>query len=223
MIQLKSIGPRKLAFMAITAVLITAAGIYFRQSFVRMLPLYISLYINILQSDVNRFAFLLASFNAVLYAWVYYYYGLYASAVYALFLSCPMQLVTFINWSRKSYEQSTQFRTLTKQQILLIVLGYAVSFLILYYVLSLLGSNYMLFDNAVTLFGVLLSLMMMFRFRECAFLMIPNAILRLGLYIAMVPASPEQLTYVIYAVYLLVCAVLMWKKTRTIYAQQQTR
>ena len=70
--------------LGVTALGITVTGIVFHQAFLRILPLYISLVISLLQSRVNRYASLLGGFNSLLYALVYVYYELYGSAVYAV-------------------------------------------------------------------------------------------------------------------------------------------
>ena len=57
--------------MAVTGISITVAGIVFDQSFLRILPLYVSLIISTLQTKVNRFALLLGGVNSILYGVVY--------------------------------------------------------------------------------------------------------------------------------------------------------
>jgi len=84
------------------AILITVTGIVFGQSALRILPLYISLVIGLLQSRVSRIAPLIGGINALLYAAVYLYYGLYASALYAVLVSCPMQIATFFSWRKRA-------------------------------------------------------------------------------------------------------------------------
>ena len=65
--------------LGITAIVITITGILVDQSFFRILPLYISLFVSLLQARANRYAPLIGSVNSLLYAAVYYHYRLYAS------------------------------------------------------------------------------------------------------------------------------------------------
>ena len=102
--------------MAITFVLLTIARIYCKQPLLRTLPLYISLVVGFLQSRVNRYAPLIGGFNSLLYAYVYYYFGLMAMAAYALHVSCPIQLITFLQWNKRAYKHSTVFRCMTTKQ-----------------------------------------------------------------------------------------------------------
>ena len=78
--------------LGITTVCITLSGILYKQPILYMLPLYISLVISLLQSRVNRLAYLIGAGNAILYAIVYWHFRLYASAVYALAFSFTIQL-----------------------------------------------------------------------------------------------------------------------------------
>ena len=66
----KSNLPR-LILLAVTAILITVTGILFRQNFLHILPLYVSLVVGILQSRANRYACLLGGLNSILYTvWI---------------------------------------------------------------------------------------------------------------------------------------------------------
>ena len=56
----------RLCLMAVTAILITVTGILFHQSFIRILPLYVSLVVGVLQSRANRYASLLGGMNSIL-------------------------------------------------------------------------------------------------------------------------------------------------------------
>ena len=59
--------------MVCTAVLITVSSVMTDQSFLRVMPLYVSLFIALLQSRVNRFASLLGSVNSIVYGIVYFH------------------------------------------------------------------------------------------------------------------------------------------------------
>ena len=73
----KTISPEMLVIMGVTAILIMTTGIIYKQSPLRMIPLYVSLVIALMQSEVSRYAPLIGSVNSLLYAAVYGYYRLY--------------------------------------------------------------------------------------------------------------------------------------------------
>ena len=209
--------------MAITAAGVTAAGLLFHQSFFRILPLYVSLVIGLLQSRMIRYASLMGGVNSILYALVYAHYHLYASAAYALLVSCPIQIVTFIRWSRKPWGHSTVFRKLSAKQR--IITGAVLAGLLvgLGFVLPRLGGEHTFLDSAVTLLGILTSVLTMLSYQEYALLMVAGGVLSTALYVAMLPEHPEQATYLIFNLYSLVCCTLASFRIRKLCAEQQQK
>ena len=210
-----------LVLMVCTAVLITIFGIYYGQNFLRILPLYISLIIGMLQSRVNRFASLMGSMNSLLYAAVYAYYSLYASAFSALLFSCPIQLLTFIRWNKNKWEHSTKLRKLNGKQRIGLSVGYVVALAVMWVVLPLIGSEYVLLDSITNLLGIVIYFLTMFAYVEYTFLMIINGIIGIALYVTMLEATPETVTYLIFSVYSFICVVFAFFEARKLHATQQ--
>ncbi len=194
--------------MLVTAIAITVCGILFEQAVWRMLPLYVSLVIALLQSRVSRLAPLLGGANALLYAAVYFSYKLYASAAYALLLSCPLQIVTFVRWQKRPSGGSTVLRKMSARARVLTAIGFAAVWSLLALVTKNSGSSYYLLDNTVTLLGILATLLMMLSYAEYTYVMVVSGICNLSLYVAMLGTNPEQLTYLVYTAYSLMCSIL---------------
>ena len=207
--------------MGCTAILITAAGVYHKQSFLRILPLYVSIIIGMLQSRVNRYSNLLGSMNSLLYGAVYIYYNLYASAFSALFFSCPIQLLTFIRWNKNKWEHSTILRKLNMKQRLLLTLGYVAALGAMWIILPLIGSQYVFLDSVTNLLGIVIYFLTMFAFAEYTVLMIINGIIGIALYIQMLPGTPEIATYLIFSVYSLICITFAFFEARKLYKTQR--
>lgn len=207
--------------MGCTGVLITIAGIYFNQSFFRVLPLYISLVIALLQSRVNRYASLIGSLNSLLYGVVYIYYNLYGSAFSAILFSFPIQLLTFIRWNKNKWEHSTILKKLNLKQRVLIVLGSAVALVAMWIVLPLIGSEYVFLDSVTNLIGILIYFLTMFAFVEYTFLMVINGVIGIALYVQMLNENPEMTTYLIFSVYSFICIVFAFFRARKLYESQQ--
>ena len=210
----------RLCLMAVTAILITVTGIWFDQSFIRILPLYVSLVVGVLQSRANRYASLLGGMNSILYALVYVYLGLYASAGYAILFSFPLQIATFILWSRRKQGESTTFRKLSWRARILVLLGYFTCFAILRAVLQAAGSSHQLLDNLTSLTGILISVLTMFAFVEYTWLMLPSGMLNIVLNFATMQTNPEQITYVVYSFYSITCVTIQFFRVRKLYAEQ---
>ncbi|MBQ2847284.1 MAG: nicotinamide mononucleotide transporter [Clostridia bacterium] len=208
--------------MGCTAVLITAAGIYFNQSFLRILPLYISLVVGLLQSRVNRYACLVGSINSLLYGVVYFYYGLYGSFFSAVLFSFPIQLLTFIRWNKNKWEHSTVLCKLTAKQRILLTVGFIAALIAMWVILPLIGSQYVFLDSLTNLLGIVIYFLTMFAFVEYTFLMIINGIIGIALYVQMLGETPEMTTYLIYSVYSFICIVIAFFQAKKIYNSQQT-
>lgn len=223
-LNIKSISKKDIfifALMGLTAVLITVAGVIYHQNFFRILPLYISLIIGMLQSRVNRFASLLGSVNSLLYGAVYIFYKLYGSGVSALLFSCPIQLITFIRWNKNKSGESTVLRRLSVKWRIIMLVSFAVLLLAMWILLPLIGSQYVFLDSATTLLGILIYFLTMFAFVEYTSFMIINGIINIFLYIQMLPDSPETMTYLIFSVYSFICICFAFFEARKLYKIQQ--
>lgn len=209
--------------MGCTAVLITVAGIYYKQGFLRILPLYISLVIGMLQSRVNRYASLIGSMNSLFYGAVYIYYSLYGSAFSAILFSFPIQLITFIRWNKNKWEHSTVLKKLSTKQRLLILVGFIVALVAMWIVLPMIGSQYVFLDSVTNILGILIYFLTMFAFVEYTFLMIINGVIGSTLYVTMLGETPEMITYLIYSVYSFICIVFAFFQARRLYNKQQDK
>ena len=218
----KSDLPR-LILLAVTAMLITVTGILFRQNFLHILPLYVSLVVGMLQSRANRYASLLGGLNSILYTIVYVYLGLYASAGYAILFSFPLQIITFILWSRRKEGESTRFRRMSPLFRLFVLLGFIASSVALGLVLKAAGSSHQLLDNLSSLMGILITILTMFAFVEYTWLMLPSGLLNIALNIATLQTNPEQITYVVFSVYSTICVTIQFFCVRKLYAEQQKK
>ncbi len=211
------------ALMALTAAGITAAAVIWKQSFLRILPLYISLLVGLLQTRASRYSVLIGGINSLLYAAVFFWYRVYGSAAQALLVSFPVQMVTFVLWSKRPYGESTVFRRLTGKQRAWVAAGFLALCAAVFAALSAAGSQYRALDTLVTLMGLLVPALTLFAFIEYAPLMIVNGVLILALYLQMLGDYPEQMTYVIFAIYSLICVTLGWFRVWKLYAQQQAQ
>lgn len=218
----KFIKPKELIPIAVMAVLLTVSGIIFHQSFFRILPLFISLAVMILQSKVSRYAFLLGGLNSVLYAIVYFYYGLYGVAAQAFFFSFPTQIITFFNWKKKAQKDTVKFSRMKNWQYAVCAASFAAAWVGLYFILKRFGSDYAVLDNTVTLLGIFSSVLTVFAYIEYTYFFLSVAILNIFLYIQVIPAHHDQVTYLIYGIYSLICVSMHFRNVHKMYKLQQS-
>ena len=212
-----------IALVGTTAILITICSLIFREDVFVVIPLYVSLFVWFLQSKANKFAFLLGGLNSILYAAVELFNGLYASAVSSIFISCTLQIVTFINWNRRSYgKNSTIFKRLSPKGILLTASASVVAWCFMYFILSFFKSGYMLFDNTRTLLGITYTILCALSYIEYAYLQQVNLIISLVLYGMMFAEKPIMITHFIFSIYAFICAIRSFIKMKKLYKEQQS-
>lgn len=205
--------------MIVVAIGITISGISFSIGW-KIAPLYVSLFVMLLNSKANRYGLLVGSINSLVYAAVYYYYNLLGTTFSALLISFPIQLVSFILWSKKSYKETTMFRKMSGKGLTWLVIGIVLSYIGVVYVLKKMGGSFVYFDSLSFLFGLVVPILTMLAFVEYPVFNLISSINSVILHAVMIPTVPEQTTYLIFSLYSLVCIILMRKKVSTFYKEQ---
>lgn len=221
--MLKNRNYIKMSVIAVTFILILATGIMFKQKFVLMVPLFISLFIMAFQAEANRYAVLAGGINAIIYGLVYIYLGLYATAASALLFSCPMQLLTFFNWQKNAYEKSVVFKKMSSKQRIASVLMFVVLWAGVFIALLAAGSKYAILDNTSSLLGIAVTILTMLAYIEYSYLWIISSFVNILLNIQLVMDKPEQITYLIYSIYSFYCVILAFINVRKLYNEQQEK
>lgn len=196
----------------VTFAAILTTGIIFKQEFWKMLPLFISLIVMVLQAKVNRYAYLLGGLNSVLYAVAYFSMGIRESALSALLMSFPLQIITFILWQRKTQGNVTKLRRLNIWAIIGILTAFCASFavMLLWFPHDPSASTAtILMDTSTTLLGFVTTMLTLLRFREYIVTQILALPLSLSMHIMiMLGGNMANITYVIYTVYCAICLAM---------------
>lgn len=211
-----------LTLLFVSFVSITVTGIIFKQTFFMIFPLYVSLFVGLLQSRANRFAYLVGGLNCINYGIInIFVFKLYASAASNLLFSLPLQLFTFWSWNKRSYKQSVKFRSLRPRHWCILLSVITVGFVGVHFLLNLAGSNHSLLDNILTVVGLAVSILSLLSFREYSWFMLITGSLNLVLYIILATEDIAQITYTIYAIHSMISIVLQFFSVRKIYAEQR--
>ena len=210
---------RILAVLTFIAVL--TVGIITEQAALRLIPLLFSVMIMLLNSGANRFGYLAGGINSVFYGFSYLHYGLYGSMLQAFAISCPIQIATFILWSRRAYKSSTVFRKMSVRLRVVVAalaaLGYAG-----YLIFSLeVGATQPYIDSAIFISGVVLPLLSLRGYYEYAYIQIFTSPLTTVMYSLMVGESPEMWVYLIFSIYSYVCIISQLVSVRRLRREQK--
>lgn len=211
----------KYVLISLTAVAITVAAVLTKCPVYRIIPLYVSLMVMYLQTKASRFSFLLGGCNALYYGIVYVALGLYGMAMYNAFVACPIQIVTYIRWKRRTVANATVLKRLTAGQRIGGVLAFAAAWTALYFVLRVFGSEYLILDNSVTLISVCANVASLLYLIEFPYIQCVSYVVNIALYIQMIRDDARQWTFLIYAVYALVCVVISAVYMQKLYNWQR--
>ena len=215
----------KLVLVSITLVLITTFSIIYSEPIFKVLPLYVSVAVMIMQTFGNRYALLLGSLNSVVYAVVYFFIvKIPAAGISALAISFPLQLIGFINWSRKPYGNSTMFKKMGKKEWLLSPVVFAALwgiFWVLTVELPIFESDFPLLDVTTSAFGTYVTILQLLSYIEFPYLNLINCFLAAYLAIEiMVSGTPGHATYVTQSIYNVICVALTAITVTKIYKEQ---
>ena len=212
----------KRILMLITAALIIVTSIMTKQPVIRVLPLFVSLFVMLYQTEARRSAYLIGGLNAALYAFIYFFYfKIYGNAISSLLISCPLQIATFINWKKHAYKKSTYFKKMSTKMRVWLSVGSAAVFAVLFAVLTAIGSPYAILDNASSILGTMVTVIVLFAYIEYAYLMPVHTLLALMLQVQLFFNDPMCLPYLIMAVYNFYCGINIFITVRRLYKQQQ--
>ncbi len=216
----------KLVLISITLVLITTFSVIYSEPIFKVLPLYVSVAIMIIQTSGNRYALLIGSLNSIVYAMVYFFIvKTPASGISAIAISFPLQLIGFINWSRKPYGNSTIFKKMGTKEWLLSPFVFAALwgiFWLLTVELPIFESSHPILDVTTSAFGTFITVLQLLSYIEYPYLNIINCVLHAYLAIEIMRSgTPGHATYVTQSIYNIICVLLTAINITKLYNEQQ--
>jgi len=210
-----------LIMMCLAAVGITVTMILFTPKYLMVLPLYVSLFVSLLQTRISRYAPLIGGVNSILYFVVYMYSGIPATAFYALLFSCPLQIITFIRWTKHKRGSTTLLHKMTWKTRLFVALAFAAAWGAVYALSTVAGTGFAILDTTSSMLGILTTFLTMFAFIEYTALQLVSGVTSISLYVNMIASGKlEQIPFLVYAVYSLICFSLSVFRARRLYKEQ---
>jgi len=212
------------ALMLAAAVLIIVFAVLREQSFVKTLPTLITLVVQMLMVRANRFAFLLGGANALIYGISYFSEGLYFSLVSAVLISAPIQIYSFVSWSKKSGKETPPLRFLGIKKLSFAVGISLVGWAVCAFGLSGLFETaaYPALDSYIFVMSITISFLAAWRYIDSQYLNIISTALGLMLWILLTVRDPANFNYVIissYNLYRIIQASVSW--TRKYYQSKK--
>ena len=205
----------------VTFVGIVVCGIIYRQQFIKLLPVCVSLIIGMFTMKANRIAFLLGAANCFVYIIGFASERLYGSVLSTLF-SAILQLSSFFLWKKRAYKQATQFRALKNGMRIGLYLGVIIAWAVTSLVLYKMGANAVVFDGLIFVLGFVVPIMQMFALIDVVPLHILSAVVNIVMWCEIVFAGNwANLTYLINGPYTLFVVIRAGGKWFELYKEQQ--
>ena len=193
-------------------ILIVTTGIILKTHPIKVIPLCISCFVMLMQSKVNRFAFLLGGLNSILYGFSSILMQLYVGAASAFLVSFPLQIITFINWNKNTHNGVTETKKLTNKGRVLLFAIMSGAWVVLFLIFSGFGSPFIVLDNTASVLGVVTTVLCMIRYSEYAILQFIGSLITLALNVSVSLADISNLVSVFMTVYSLVCIAIAFFK-----------
>ena len=199
----------------LTGIVMITFAIIKEQTFFKTLPTLISLVVMLMSARANRFSFLLGASHCVLYAISYFDQQIYFSAANALFVSLPIQIVSFFLWQKhKTGKTKSRLVRMKAWQIALAIAAVIAAWAGCYFGLArFFNGNSAELDTLLFVMGILVSLLVAFRFVEGQYFNIVSCVVSLGMWITICIKTPENVNYLIIAAYNLfrvIQAAVIW-------------
>lgn len=204
--------------MVCAAILIITFSLIKEQSFIKTLPTLITLVVQILLARANRFAFLLGGINALLYGISYFDEGLYFSFISAVLISAPIQLYSFLNWSKKQTAKNrTKLEILSPKLRILTIAVTLGAWLAVYFGLSGLfeSARLSIFDTLNFVFGFAVSVLAAFRFVESQYFSVFSSCTAILMWLVICFDDASNINYLIiscYNLFMVLKAAINWTR-----------
>ena len=191
------------ALILAVAILIIVFAVLREQSFIKTLPTLITLIVQLMMVKANRYAFLLGGVNAMIYGISYFQEGLYFSLVSAVLISAPIQLYSFVVWSKKTCKDSPPLQFLGMKKLIIATVVSLIGWGICVFGLSDLfeTATYPVLDSYLFVMGITVSLLAAWGYIDSQYMNILSIALGLIMWVLLTIRNPANFNYVILNVY----------------------
>ena len=208
--------------MAITGVIILVCAIIFKQMFIKVLPLFFSLLIMLLNSRANRIGFLLGAINSCIYIIGYLMEGVYGTVASTVF-GIIIMLITYFRWKSNSYGKATMFRKFSARGRVLLALVLCVAWIATSFILSKIDGTAVVIDGLTMVLGFATNILTIVAYVEAPFLNIISGLCQFALWVQIVfingnYSAMTYLVYNVYCTYMIIRTFVHWLK---LYKEQK--
>ena len=208
--------------MVITGISILACAIVFKQMFIKVLPLFFSLLIMLLNSRANRIGFILGSINSCIYIIGYLMEGVYGTVASTVF-GIIIMMISYFRWKGKAYGKATVFRRFSALGRILLAEVLCIVWVATSFVLSKMGGTANIMDAMTMVLGFATNILTIVAYVEAPFLNIISCLCQLMLWVQIVfiNGNYAAMTYLVYSIYCTYMVVRTFYRWRALYKEQR--
>ena len=208
--------------MAVTGIIILACAIVFKQMFIKVLPLFFSLLIMLLNARANRIGFILGAINSCIYIIGYLMEGVYGTVASTVF-GIVIMLITYFRWKSNAYGKATMFRQFSARGRVLLALVLCVAWMATSFVLLKIGGTATAIDGLSMVLGFATNILTIVAYVEAPFLNIISGLCQFALWvqIVFVNGNYTAMTYLVYNVYCTYMIIRTFYRWLKLYKEQK--
>ena len=208
--------------MAVTGIIILVCAIAFKQMIIKVLPLFFSLLIMLLNSRANRIGFLLGAINSCIYIIGYLMEGVYGTVASTIF-GIVIMLISYFRWKNNAYGKATIFRRFSVQDRVILALVLFVVWMATSFILSKMGGTATVIDGLTMVLGFATNILTIVAYVEAPFLNIISGICQFALWVQIVfiNGNYAAITYLVYNVYCTYMIIRTFYRWHTLYKEQR--
>ena len=208
--------------MAVTGIGILVCAIVFEQMFIKVLPLFFSLLIMLLNSRANRIGFLLGAINSCIYIIGYLMEGVYGTVASTVF-GIVIMLITYFRWKINAYGKATVFRRFRTRGRVLLALVLCAVWAATTFVLSRMGGTATVMDGLTMVLGFAVNILNIVAYVEAPFLNTVSGLCQFALWVQIVfiNGNYAAMTYLVYSIYCTYMIARTFYRWLALYKEQQ--
>ena len=197
-------------------------AILYKQAFIKVLPIFITIVVMLLNSRANRYGLLLGSINCCIYSIGHLMTGVYSTVASDL-CQAGIAFVSFFLWRSRAYGNSTKFRSLKFPARLMLLGVILVSWMVAYFINSKVpDATLPIVDSLIFVLGIAVTILNMLAFVETPFINLISQILNMFLWIyVVIKQGLQDMTYVTSSLYSFYMVIIMCITYTKLYKKQQ--
>ena len=208
--------------MAVTGIIILVCAIVFKQMFIKVLPLFFSLLIMLLNSRANRIGFILGAINSCIYIIGYLMEGVYGTVASTVF-GIVIMLISYFRWKNNAYGKATVFRRFSARGRVLLALVLCAVWAATSFTLSKIGGTATAIDGLTMVLGFATNILTIVAYVEAPFLNIISGLCQFALWVQIVfiNGNYAAVTYLVYNIYCTYMTIRTFYRWHALYKEQR--